>query len=86
MNQTAAATLVSVLWLTLVFATARLVPSYQLLYALQQAFSGTQRLVLFGMLDEFKQHTLAGRVRTAYLHEAPLQVMLARLVAIKARA
>jgi hypothetical protein len=63
-----------------------LVPSYQLLYALQQAFSGTQRLVLFGMLDEFKQHTLASRVRTAYCYEAPLQEMLARLIAARARA
>ena len=63
-----------------------LVPSYQLLYALQQAFSGTQRLVLFGMLDEFKQHTLVSRVRTAYYHEAPLQEMLARLIAARARA
>ena len=63
-----------------------LVPSYQLLYALQQAFSGTQRLVLFGMLDEFKQHTLVSRVRTAYCYEAPLQEMLARLIAARARA
>ena len=63
-----------------------LVPSYQLLYALQQAFSGTQRLVLFGMLDEFKQHTLVSRVRTAYCYEAPLQEMLARPIAARARA
>jgi hypothetical protein len=62
-----------------------LVPSYQLLYAMQQAFSGTQRLVLFGMLDEFKQHTLGSRVRTAYGYEAPLQEMLARLIAARAR-
>lgn len=63
-----------------------LVPSFQLVYALQHAFSGTNRLVLFGMLDEFKQQPLANRVRTTYYCEAPLQDMLARLLPARARA
>jgi hypothetical protein len=63
-----------------------LVPSYQLLYALQHAFSGTNRLVLFGMLDEFKQRAFASRVRTAYHREAPLEDMLARLVLLRPKA
>jgi hypothetical protein len=63
-----------------------LVPSFQLVYALQHAFKGTNRHVLFGMLDEFKQQQLASRVRTAHSREAPLEDMLARLVPSRPRA
>jgi hypothetical protein len=63
-----------------------LVPSFQLMYALQDAFSRTNRLVVFGMLDDFKRHTLASSVRTAYHSEAALSQMLARIVRARARA
>jgi hypothetical protein len=69
---------------TQVHAFLYLVPSSQLLHALQHAFSGTNRLVLFGMLGEFKEKLLASRVRTAYNRQAPLEEMLAWLVRARA--
>lgn len=69
---------------TQVHAFLYLVPSFPLLHALQHAFSGTNRLVLFGMLGEFKEKLLASRVCTAYNRQAPLEEMLAWLVRARA--
>lgn len=62
-----------------------LMPSFELLYALQHAFSGTKQLVLFGMADEFKKQPLASRVCTEYYREAPLEGMLAPLLPARIR-
>ena len=57
-----------------------LVPSYLLLYALQQVFWRTKQLVLFGLVDVFKSQQLSAPVRHANFTESPLQEALSKLV------
>ena len=60
-----------------------LVPHYQLFPALQQAFWRTKQLVLFGLVDAFKNEQLSTPVRDANYGETPLQDALARLLPAK---
>ncbi len=60
-----------------------LVPSYQLLHGLMEAFGGTKPLVMFGLVEEFKREQLSARVRDANYSESSLHDALAKLLPAK---
>jgi hypothetical protein len=57
-----------------------LVPSYDLLHGLMEAFWGAKQLLVFGLVDEFKKEQLGTRVRHTNYIETPLHDALAQLL------
>jgi hypothetical protein len=59
-----------------------LVPSWQLLSVLRCEFSNTQRMVFFGLADEFKEKALDAPVTTARYDKMPIQAALKKVAAV----
>ena len=57
-----------------------LVPTYELLHGITDAFWRMKQLVLFALVDEFKKDRLDTRVRDSWYRESSLQDALAQML------
>ncbi len=60
-----------------------LVPTHDLLFSLLHEFWGTKRLVLFGLINEFKEKVLDAPVRAANYHSTVLREVLLNVAALE---
>jgi hypothetical protein len=60
-----------------------LVPRYEVLWALEDAFRRTKQCILLALVDPFKKDPLGARVRHMRFHEQPLQDVLAAFARLK---